>query len=500
MKLNENFIKNLSIIFCIIAISITFYVLFIYPRPGVADQGDFYRVISVSGLELTDKYKNYSDFDKFYNFIIPEYKISDIEGLKFLGGVPTTSLSFLIILISLICKICGQSIFKTEYLAIAYSMLYIFSIYAIFKYINIMSRATLLLLILVSSFVFLDGNYLIWFNSLYGEPMMIIALMLYISSWIYYIYHKNVLKLDKILFPVISFIFLTSFLFLTSKMQVITALPIISLMLFKILWENRKLLSIVQSLILYFLFFIVLIYPIGINLNSSSLSNDTHYNSVFSGILKDSKNPSQDLLDLGLNPDMAVEAGKDSYLPIDKYVKYIPGSNLTENEFYSKITNGKLIKFYITHPIRLIEGMEYTANHAFFTGTFLGKYEQSYSDQPINTFHRFTLWSDLRAKVFPKKLIFIISIYAAVFAISLFVYIKNKISEEIKNKIQLFWSLMFIGLLQFPMPYIGNGQCDTSKQLYLFNFIFDIIIIISICWCFNRLIKLIHLLQKKSPL
>ena len=56
---------------------------------------------------------------------------------------------------------------------------------------------------------------------------------------------------------------------------------------------------------------------------------------------------------------MAVEAGKHSYLPADQYVKYVPRTEITEKEFYSKMSNGKLAKFYLTHPKRLIEGMQY---------------------------------------------------------------------------------------------------------------------------------------------
>lgn len=59
MRLKENFNKYLLVSFSIIAIGILLFVLFKYPQPGVADQGDFWRVTSVSGLALTDKYQSY---------------------------------------------------------------------------------------------------------------------------------------------------------------------------------------------------------------------------------------------------------------------------------------------------------------------------------------------------------------------------------------------------------------------------------------------------------
>jgi hypothetical protein len=239
---------------------------------------------------------------------------------------------------------------------------------------------------------------------------------------------------------------------------------------------------------------VLIIYPLQINLINGAISKDTQYNSVFYGVLKDSKTPKQDLIDLGLNPEMAVEAGKHAYLDINEYVKYVPRTEITEREFYSKIGNGKLVKFYITHPLRLIQGMEYTAGKAFYTSTSLGKYDRSYSEEPIRDFNRFTLWSAFREDRLPKRLVFIAFIYLAVIIVSVFVYKGNKEHEDIKAKIQLLWAIMLTGMLQFPMPYMGNGQADTAKQLYLFNFIFDIILVVSVSWCLNGLV----LLRKKT--
>lgn len=491
MKLKNKFMNYLLISFIVLSICLIAYVLFQYPQPGVADQGDFDRVMSVSGLELTNQYKLVPKFNRYFNYIVTNYKIS-IEGiLQTAVSKVICSLAYLIILINLICKLFSQDMFKTSYLTVVYTIIYICSLYLIIKYINIQNKITLILLTSLFLFIFFDGNYLVWFNSLYGEPMMITALILYISSWIYYIYYKHVLKSEKKILPKIIFIFIASFLFLGSKMQVITSLPIIVVMLSKLLWENRYVIR-TGKLSLILLFFLIIAYPIEINLTNAPINKDTLYNSVFYGVLKDSKNPRQDLIDMNLNPDMASEAGKHSYLDKKYYVKYMPHSEITEKEFYSKMSNTKLIIFYITHPIRLIQGMEYTANHAFFTGTFLGHYERSYSEEPIRKLNRFTFWSSLRENLLPRRLSFIILIYAVTLGFSLFTYLKSNRSKETRAKIELLWSVMLIGLLQFPMPFIGNGQADTSKQLFLFNFIFDMMLIVLTCWLSYKLTKKIH--------
>ena len=497
MKIIMHFKKYVLVLFCTIALCIVAYVLFQYPKPGVADQGDFDRVMFVSGLELTMQNKSDPSFNRFFNYIVTDYKISNYSILRFLITIFSTSMGYLITLIGFICKIFGQDVFKTSYLAAAYAILYIFSIYMIIKYVNLKSKATLILLALLSLLMFFDGNYLLWFNSLYGEPMMLTTLLLYISSWLYYFHHKNLLKSKEKLFPAIVFISIAALLFLGSKLQVITALPAILVMHGKLLWENKKLLSYGKLKMIYVLLFILIFYPLEMNIINGIISKDTQYNSVFYGVLKDSKHPQQDLIDMGLNPDLAVEAGKHSYLDKNEYVKYLPRTGITEKEFYSKVSNGKLIKFYLTHPARLIQGMEYTAGHAFFTGTSLGKYERSYSEDPIIAFNKFTFWSSLRERLFPKKLFFIVFTALIIFAVSIITYIRNKNSQEVKDKIYLLWMIMFIGLIQFPMPYLGNGQADTMKQLYLFNFVFDILIFVSICWCFDRFIKLLFLKDYK---
>ncbi|MBL4934072.1 hypothetical protein [Clostridium paridis] len=482
MKLKMNVTKLLLITFIVLALGIITFVLFKYPEAGVADQGDFDRVMSVSGLQLPSKYFMDPSFERFYKYPVTDYKIAPFTLTRILIIFISTSMSYFISMISFICKAFGSDIFKTQYLAITYGIIYTLSIYLIIKYLNIKNKLTLFLLVTLSLFVLFDGNYLVWFNSLYGEPMMITTLALYIASWIYYIYHRYVLKSEEKIFSNIMLIFIASFLFLGSKMQVISALPVILIMIIKLLYENRNILKPLTKGLCYLLLCILIIYPLQIQLRHKEMSKDTQYNSVFYGILKDSENPRQDLIDLGLNPDMASEAGKHSYLITSAYTKYIPHTLITEEDFYNKISSGKLIKFYITHPLRLIKGMEYTADNAFFTGTKLGKYPKSYSSTPINSFNRFTLWSFLRNNILPKNLAFISLIYICAIVSSLFIYIKRKHLEDVKHKIQLFWSILFIGILQFPMPFIGNGQADTTKQLFLFNFTFDIILIIMITY------------------
>ena len=489
MKNKNKLSSYYNILFIILAITIVTLVLLIKPQVGVADQGDFNRIMSVSGLSLLDSDSNNANFIRFYKYIVTDYKITTINNIT--ETIFSSSLVYIVIIVNTISKSIGHLIFKTQYLMVVYSIIYIFSFSLILQSLNIKNRIKFWAVILIILFVFFDGNYLIWFNSLYGEPMMFVSLTLFIASVFNYIYYKYILKKNEKITLEIIFILFSAFLFLGSKLQAITSLPIIIIFISKIIFDNRQFLSKINLYILCVLLCIITVYPIGISCYSRDLNNDTQYNSVFYGILKDSKTAKQDLIDLGLNPDMSTEAGKTAYLDENKYIKYSPKSQLTAKEFYSNISNFKIAKFYITHPIRLLNSMEYTAQESFRTSTDLGKCYRSYSQIPVTDFNRFTLWSSFRQNILPRELYFIISVYILILIYSLYKYIKNKSNLEIKTKIYLLWIIMLISIIQFPMPFVGNGAADTAKQLFLFNFIFDGLISIIFAYIIFKIIDFI---------
>ncbi|MCR4944967.1 MAG: hypothetical protein K5986_11130 [Clostridium sp.] len=493
MNFKENIKKNkgkLSLsLFIILAVSIVVYVIFKSPIQGVADQGDFDRVMSAAGLSLLDSDTANPDFVRFYDYIVTDYKISPNIFTVF-TTIAGSSIGYLIGIINIICKLLWSDVFKTEYLAIAYSILYIFGIVLLLKNLKLDSRMKYLFAGISFLFVFFDGNYLMWFNSLYGEPMMISTTILLIAAYLSYINYKYEGEDQGKLLKRIYFVFVCAFLFLGSKMQVLTALPFVIILLGKMLWENKSAFDKKTMRKLMIIFAIVVIYPLEISVTNGNISKDTQYNSVFYGVLYDSDTPEQDLIDMGLNPDMAIEAGKHSYLDEDEYVKYVPRTEITEEEFYSKMGNSKLAKFYLTHPLRLIKGMEYSASKAFITSTSLGKTSRDYSEESITELSRFTTWSEFRENNLPANLWFIVGVYLVMFLFSLWKLIKNKEDKKLVSKIILMWCVMLIGAVQFPMPLVGNGHADTAKQLYLFNFIFDIMLLICANYIFDKIVNL----------
>lgn len=79
MKIKKRLANHYKIWFIILAALIIIGVLFIKPQIGIADQGDFDRIMSISGLKLLDSDVNDPNFCRFFKYIVTDYQISDLQ-------------------------------------------------------------------------------------------------------------------------------------------------------------------------------------------------------------------------------------------------------------------------------------------------------------------------------------------------------------------------------------------------------------------------------------
>ena len=143
MKIKENIKNNkyklfLSL-FSVLAFLIIVYIIFRSPVQGVADQGDFDRVMSPAGLSLLDSDKSNPDFIRFYKYTVTDYKIT-ANILNVFMTIIGSSIGYVIGIINVICKLLGSNVFKTEYLAIAYSLMYILGLVLILRNLRLNSK------------------------------------------------------------------------------------------------------------------------------------------------------------------------------------------------------------------------------------------------------------------------------------------------------------------------------------------------------------------------
>lgn len=470
MKKLSAFFKSLTaydITFAAAALTLFILAVMLPPVRSIADQGDFERVMRPCGLDFpAGTYSFYGYAERFYNMSFTKTDaLLYIPRLLFI--VPSTAFIFPVSLAKLICAPFGA--FDVRVLGFIMFVWYAAVCTMILRRVTLKSRILKWLFYALFLFVFFNGVSLTIFNSLYGQSVMLASLAtLALAALMLF---ENVQKARR---GQIVFFTVASCLLLGSKLQCVVFVPFMAAAL---IYAGagcgfKKTAAVCAVFVLWY-------GAGGYAVNGGGLNTDTQYNSVFYGILKDSPDPAADLRALGIDEAMAVDAGKHAYLAPSEYA-YPPRTEKTTELFHSKMSNSKLIKFYITHPARLIAAMETTAKSAFTNKINLGTFEKSCGFAEGESSYRLELWESARERL-PRTLLFIIPLWCAFLAVGV-------VALRRKNRYALpFLALLLMGALQFPMPYMGNGAADVSKQLFLFNITADAGIAASVLLLFGKL-------------
>ncbi len=312
-----------------------------------------------------------------------------------------------------------------------------------------------------------------------------------------------------------------SYLFLTAKAQNVLAFPIVvillSMTLYYLVKNTRRVILKALALILSGIYIIFCLGWPCIALykwNGDYNERQTLYSSLFYGalMLTDTEEESQQMLvDMGLDPKLAADKGHHAYSNSSD-VRIRAESEEAEEEIYSKINTFGVLKYYITHPAYLYKAMEVTSQYAVNPPVSWIQFTGGTLSENVVERGRFKLWEENRKYFVPHYFWQYIVVYLLLFSGSVY-YLKKTLhaykklrhttntntdktdEENIIRKvfyIILYLSIMIIGILQYPLPFIGNGLADTNKQLYLFMLCWDIILVITICFIICKSCYLIN--------
>lgn len=150
---------------------IIIYLLFVGPFIGVADNGDFLRMMNTIGLNYYDTAASYAD--QFFSFSHSRFAYEDL----FRGFYPSSQI-FIVLVPRLIGGLIHGSFFDVRLLGAVYGLLLLAATWLLVKYNARGSYVTGLLLGAAILFVFYDIGYVAYFNSLFGEPVSMVFMLL----------------------------------------------------------------------------------------------------------------------------------------------------------------------------------------------------------------------------------------------------------------------------------------------------------------------------------
>ncbi|MGI6779036.1 MAG: hypothetical protein ACOX7R_13805 [Acetivibrionales bacterium] len=470
--MKSKFLKP-EIMAALLSAVVLIHILITEPIIGIADNGDFERIMGSTGLEyITDSYK-----ERYFGYVNREYRMASPLS-TWSGYFSTQAVPVLLAKIISRLFVPGKAIFDIRSLGFIYSCFFVLSLYLIIKYNRQSNPLLNWILAGLLVFVFTDSGYISYFNSLYGEAASFSALLLTSALAVYIIKRKNP-GLPALIAFFLSAIFLTG-----SKAQnapIGICLAVLGIRFIHLrkdfLWKRCIIYS--CAVLLFTASFSYFSIPYGIRLCNK-------YQTVFYGVLRNSPNPERDLEELGLDTGLSVLAGTDFFA--NSYPLDIRDEEFLK-EIDEKINPVKILSFYLKHPSRYLDKLRITSENGFKLVQGYGNFEKDEGRRFRETTSSFILWSNFKENVLPHSLIFT-AVFFAIYILFLSAqYIKIKDSLSGRLYIELYAFLWLTGLIQFIVPVIGDGEADLSRHLFLFNVCFDIMLISAAVYIINLVVK-----------
>ncbi|WP_040948902.1 hypothetical protein [Gorillibacterium massiliense] len=191
----------------LMGVLLTGYLLFSRPFVGVADNGDFSRVMNMAGLTAYDQVEGKAEH--FFHFSHSSFSYS----APFQGDYISSQLVLLLPL-RLLAEAVNPGYFDIRWLGVGYVLLNLMALWLVLRQTHDRSRGFILLLGGAILFVFFDAGYTAYFNSLYGEAATLTGCLLVFAAGLNLLSREHSLRASSLAGFFAAALFLT-----TAKLQ-----------------------------------------------------------------------------------------------------------------------------------------------------------------------------------------------------------------------------------------------------------------------------------------
>lgn len=332
-----------------------------------------------------------------------------------------------------------------------------------------------------------DVSYLAWFNSLYSDPIALIAVYLLVGAALW-------MALDDRpgLRHLVAF-FGAGTLLTTARPQFLP-LAAVAALYGGWLWRRRyggRLRLAAASGALVMLALAVLNFAV----TPWNLTLMYRYNTVFYEILGTSPTPEQDLVELGLDPALARFRGTKAWDP------GVPtGDQAFADDFLRRVGTTQTLVFYARHPNRLWSLLVQSPATFFeLRPDYLGNFERSSGLEPRAKAVSVSPVDALR-RALPKTPWFalLLAFTTAALAWDMWRWLRARVrlsaadpaGAERWRRLQaippLVLALEVMAVGQWFTSLLGEGLNDLGRHLFLFNVLVDVCIVASMLWVGTR--------------
>lgn len=453
---------------------VTAVALFIPPFIGMADNGDYFRIIYGNGL-----YFNAPDYtEQYFGYFVKQYGI--LQYFNENAAALTSSQSLFIKAAMALNKwLYHPHIFDIRVQGALYAAMLVGAVYLLVESVTWkVPRKFGYIIAALAVWIFADTGYTAYFNSFYGESLVyIMSIVVAASAMLLYRRRYN----DYVL---LLMFFVSALLLTTAKQQNAPVGVIIAMIGIVLIYirKSKPFRAFAASMLALLLLSGIATYA----LIPKEFVNINQYHAMTRGPLLQSKNPEETLRAFGIDEQYAILSKTiyyELYPPIDV------DSPILEKSFYSRYGFASILAFYAAHPGIGMEMLNLAAKHAFTIrppamGNFEKSADRSFGEQALF----FSSYSMVKKQFAPKTFGFIVLwavLIVGLYLPSFVAAVKAKDSRA-AARLPLIVMMMLAGLSGIAVSIIGAGDADLAKHEFLFTVMFDIVTFLAIADAFRR--------------
>jgi hypothetical protein len=197
----------------------------------------------------------------------------------------------------------------------------------------------------------------------------------------------------------------------------------------------------------------------------------TGYDMVFRSIIPESKDPAADLRVLGLDPELAKYGG--TWAEGHPFYELVTGG-----AFRNRITPFTIARFYLMRPARFWRHIKVMLGSAFVLRDFYGNFEKGAGYPAAARSSAFSLWSQFHQNSLSRagRLIFFLLLLCPAGLASLWI----RAREAPERRRAEFFGLLLACCLAALFTVLLGDCWDNIKHFYLFNLLFDVSLIAAV--------------------
>ncbi len=439
--------------------------LFVPPIIGLADQGDFVRLLGPFGYAPEPKGPEHK-----YSFVTrtfvkdPGYRAREWEQI-------TSEFIFVGITMAANKLLTGGERFDITLIGLVHACVFLIAFGCLLYVTRDISCYWLIWIAML--FVLTDVGYVAYWNSFYAEPAS--------SLWYFFLLAETIAfcKKGAVSLQLVIGWNLFAILLILAKTQNAPLCVPLALFAFRMgAWTIDRRLRIAayagaMATFITGVFMYQALPPAPRVVNV--------YNTVFLAVLPESKDPGADLKALGLDPSAAKYSGT---------VAWSSSGGLTDGALVAalrdRLSPVTIVKFYSERPARLWRHIKSLQSAALsLRPEFCGNFEQSAGHAPGARSNRMALWSTFHERYLARVSTYII-LSLAVFPFLGMMWWKRSDTPAAKRRIEAAICLSVLCLTAFLAAAFGDPW-EPAKHQYLFNLLLDTCLIFALTSAVNEL-------------